>query len=259
VKNNISENQTLWDTKTGIHVESDFYDVAGFLNGDDPLRHIEKGLLPDVEGKRLLHLQCHFGMDTLGWARRGAIATGVDFSGNAIEKAKELNDKAGLDARFVQSDVLDLALGEQFDIVFTSYGVLGWLPDLDRWASVVANHLKPGGKLVIVESHAIMYLFNGQGEFFYPYFGGKDPDTEMSDQTYTDGPKHASLPEHFWIHTQEEILQAIISAGLAIEHIKAWPYFPYPVNGLEKIGEEQYVYPNLRKRIPYCFSLMATK
>ena len=255
----ISENQQLWDTKTGIHVDSEFYDVAGFLKGENPLRHIELGLLPDVAGKSLLHLQCHFGLDTLGWARKGAKVTGVDFSQKAIEKARELNQQAGLDARFVQNDVLELDLGEQFDIVFTSYGVLGWLPDLDRWAAVVKKHLKSGGKLVLIEAHSIMYLFNGQGELFYPYFGADEPDTEMSEQTYTDGPRHEALPEHFWIHTQEEILQAIIAAGLSIQHIKAWPYFPYPVNGLEKIGEEQYVYPNLRQRIPYVFSLIGER
>lgn len=255
----LQENQNLWDTKTDIHVASKFYDVPGFLAGADPLKHIEKSLLPDVEGKSLLHLQCHFGLDTMGWQRKGAQATGVDFSSKAIEQAKQLSQQANLGTRFVQSDVLELDLSEQFDIVFTSYGVLGWLPDLDRWAAIVRKHLKPGGTLCLIESHSVMYLFNDKGEFTYPYFGGKGPDTELSSNTYTDGPAHEALPEHFWIHTQEEIIQAILNAGLAIHHIQAYPYFPYPAFTMEEVGPEQYVFPSLKGRIPYTYSIMATK
>ncbi|MFK7973128.1 MAG: class I SAM-dependent methyltransferase [Bacteroidia bacterium] len=258
-KEYIAENQALWDTKTDIHVASQFYDVEGFLAGQNSLRHIELGLLPDVAGKSILHLQCHFGLDTMSWNRLGAKATGVDFSPNAIEQAKSINKQAGLDARFVQSDVLELDLDEQFDIVFTSYGVLGWLPDLKRWSEVVNKHLKPGGTLCIVESHSVMYLFNEKGEFFYPYFGGKGPDTEMTSQTYTDGPKHESLPENFWIHTQEEIIQTVIDAGLSLNYIKAYPYFPYPAFNMEKVGEEQHVFNSQQGRIPYTYSILATK
>ena len=124
-------NRELWDAWTKIHVASEFYDVASFRNGERPIRiaDYEREEVGSVEGKTLLHLQCHFGLDTLSWARLGATVTGVDFSGEAIDAARTLAGEVGIAATFIQSDVYRLAevLDEQFDIVYTSGGVLGTL------------------------------------------------------------------------------------------------------------------------------------
>jgi SAM-dependent methyltransferase len=118
--------------------------------------------LGDVAGKDLLHLQCHFGLDTLGWARLGAWVTGADFSERAIAQARALAAETGLDATFIVSDVADLpaALEGDFDLVFTSFGVLGWLPDVPRWADVVAHFVRPGGRFYIAEAHPFAQVFD---------------------------------------------------------------------------------------------------
>ena len=151
-------NRRNWNERTPVHAASDFYDVEGFKAGRITLRDLERREVGEVSGKTLLHLQCHFGLDTMSWARLGAKPTGVDFSDAAIDLARSLNDELGLGVRFIHSNIYDLpgVLDEQFDIVFTSYGVLCWLPDLDDWARVASNHLKPGGVFYIAEFHPLM-------------------------------------------------------------------------------------------------------
>src|SRR5258705_4385664 len=165
-------NKDLWNQRTVVHKDSFFYNLAGFKAGENVLTPIELNELADVKGKKMLHLQCHFGMDSLNWARLGADVTGVDLSDEAIKEAKQLNDELGLNAKFICCNVYDLhpknaessktplleatdpAIGrekvgnlvrEAFDIVFTSYGTIGWLPDLDKWAEIITYYLKPGG------------------------------------------------------------------------------------------------------------------
>jgi len=149
----LKTNKDAWNNRTNIHLKSEFYDVTSFKAGKCSLNPIELTQLGNVKGKSLLHLQCHFGQDSLSWARSGAKVTGVDLSSTAIEKAKELNDALQLDATFIESDVY--AFGEEneqlFDVVYTSYGVLCWLPDLDRWAQTIYNALKIGGDFHLVE------------------------------------------------------------------------------------------------------------
>ena len=137
-------NRSAWDQRAQVHFGSKFYNVAGFLAGETSLREIERAELTDVAGKRLLHLQCHFGLDTLSWARQGAVCTGVDISSVAIQKARELAAQTRLNTEFVCSDVygFERTHSEPYDIVFTSYGAICWLPDLTRWAQVVANMSK---------------------------------------------------------------------------------------------------------------------
>jgi 2-polyprenyl-3-methyl-5-hydroxy-6-metoxy-1,4-benzoquinol methylase len=143
----LAANKALWNEWTAIHETSSFYNLEGFKAGGSRLRDYEVDEVGDVTGKSLLHLQCHFGIDTLSWARLGARVTGADFSERAIELARSLAAELGLDATFVRSDLYDLSsvLDGQFDVVYTSRGVLGWLPDLERWAEVVAHFLRPGG------------------------------------------------------------------------------------------------------------------
>jgi len=140
-------NKDTWDKKVSIHTKSEFYDVEGFVNGKTSLNKYELEELGNVNGKSLLHLQCHFGQDTLSWSRLGATCTGIDLSSEGIKQAKLLNDKLGLNATFIESNLYDVpknVIGK-FDIVFASYGVIGWLPDLKTWGEIIASKLKTGG------------------------------------------------------------------------------------------------------------------
>src|SRR5262249_14316808 len=175
-------NLARWNEITAIHAQSAFYNVEGFKRGQSSLRSIEVDELGDVAGKTLLHLQCHFGLDTLSWARRGAHVTGVDFSEPAIAQAQALARQNNLHPRLLRADVLDLAgrLSGPFDIVFTSYGVLCWLPDLRRWAEVIAHFLKPGGTFYMVETHPFATVLGEKKDtkeltIAYPYFHEPEP------------------------------------------------------------------------------------
>lgn len=172
--NYISANKTAWNTKTEHHINSEFYDMPGFLNGNNSLKEIELNILGNVKGKSILHLQCHFGQDSLSLARMGAKVTGIDFSDKAIEKARELNSQLNLDAQFICCDIYDLPnqLNKQFDIVFTSYGTIGCkLPDLDRWAEVVSQFLKPNGQFVMADFHPVVWMMDNEFQKIqYNYF-----------------------------------------------------------------------------------------
>ena len=172
-KNYFDSNKELWNKKTAIHKNSDFYDLKGFMNGNNTLKDIELKELGNVKGKNILHLQCHFGLDTLSWARLGADVTGIDFSDEAISTAKQINKEAKLDAEFICSNVYDLKakLNKKYDIVFTSYGVIGWLPDLNRWADIINYFLNPGGVFYMVEFHPVLWMMDDDfKQIKYSYF-----------------------------------------------------------------------------------------
>ncbi|MGH2556308.1 MAG: class I SAM-dependent methyltransferase, partial [Actinomycetota bacterium] len=178
----LDANRALWNEWAPIHERSAFYDVPAFKRGESRLKDFEIEEVGDVSGKSLLHVQCHFGLDTLSWARLGAKVTGVDFSERSIEQARALAEEIGLDATFLLSNVYDLpeVLEGQFDIVYTSRGVLGWLPDVPRWAAVVARFVKPGGFLYINEMHPFLYVFDDSKEATqprvkFPYFPRSEP------------------------------------------------------------------------------------
>ena len=216
-------NREGWNKRAEAHFHSKFYDVEGFLDGQSSLREIELRELQDVAGRRLLHLQCHFGLDTLSWARLGARVTGVDISETAINKAKELSVETGLDARFVCTDVYSYRREEPepFDIVFTSYGAICWLPDLDRWASLVASNLAAGGRFYMAEFHPIIDLLSG-----YAYFGSDEPDVE-EEGTYTDGGEAVKAKLATWAHPFGRVLNALVGAGLTIERVNEYAFSPY--------------------------------
>ncbi|MFW9973572.1 MAG: class I SAM-dependent methyltransferase, partial [Candidatus Odinarchaeota archaeon] len=129
-------NLKRWNELVELNAKSRLYDLEGFKSGNSSLLRIELEELGNVMGKSLLHLQCHFGMDTLSWARLGAYVTGVDFSDKAINLARDLSKELNIPARFIQANLYDIPniLHEQFDIVFTSYGTICWLPNLAKWA-----------------------------------------------------------------------------------------------------------------------------
>ena len=216
-------NRVGWDRRAAAHFDSKFYDLPGFLAGKTSLREIELAELRDVSGQSLLHLQCHFGMDTLSWARKGAICTGVDISPVAIHKAQELAQELSLEAEFVCTDVYSfqrpgLAL---YDIVFTSYGTICWLPDLTRWAEVVASNLAVGGRFYIAEFHPIYDLLAG-----YSYFTQAHPDVD-EEGTYTENGADAITKLATWAHPMSNVINALIAAGIQIERVSEFPFSPY--------------------------------
>jgi len=258
----IKINQNLWDKKTDIHVESEFYNVDEFIKGKDSLNSIELALLGDFKGKKVLHLQCHFGMDTISLARYGAEATGVDLSQNAIDKANELADEMKVSARFIQSDIYNLPniLDETFDIVYTSYGTIGWLPDMTKWAAVISNFLKPKGKFVFVEFHPVIWMFSydfKKVEFNYLNSG---PIVEELEGTYTDGDANIKEKSVSWNHGICEVQDALIKKGLSLTNLKEYDYSPY--NCFENTVEMQpgkFQIKGLENKLPMVYSIVAIK
>ncbi|MBD3868589.1 MAG: methyltransferase domain-containing protein [Acidobacteria bacterium] len=227
-------NRTMWDARVPAHKKSEFYDVESFKGGAPALKPLELKELGDVKGKSLLHLQCHFGQDSLDWARRGAKVTGIDFSPRAIDTAKSLAQEMNLPATFVESDIDSLPdnLGGSFDIVFTSYGVVMWLPDIRRWGEVVAHFLKPGGTFYIVEFHPTSWIFDEESEILkvkYPYFNDGEPLALPSTGSYADPDgSTGTFTEYSWCHSLADVLNALINAGLKLEYVHEFPYTSYP-------------------------------
>ncbi len=259
MKQYFETNKALWNAKTPHHIASDFYDMDAFLNGESSLREIELELLPDVKGKSLLHLQCHFGQDTLSWAKKGAEVTGIDISDTALKEARSLNDKLGLNAKFVESNVLELDknLEGKFDIVFTSYGVIGWLPDLDEWARIVKHFLKPGGTFVIVEFHPTIWLADWQKkELLYNYFN-QGADYEVETGTYANRDADIELGEYTWSHSLEETFSGLLKQGLTLKSFKEYDFSPYNCfSGMESVGEKRWRFKDVNLSLPYVFSMV---
>jgi SAM-dependent methyltransferase len=230
-------NQQVWNQWADLHVrsESSTYHIEEFRAGRTALKPVELAELRDVRGKSLLHLQCHFGLDTLSWAREGAIVTGVDFSPVAIEHARSLAAELGIPARFIESDVFDLAskLDEQFDIVFTSYGALCWLKDIDEWGRVVARHLRPGGTFYIVEFHPILNVFENTPDqtgltIEYSYFYEDEPFAwPVEGGSYAAKSETMTGITYEWSHPLSDVVMALLKAGLAIENVQEYPYCIY--------------------------------
>ena len=256
-------NRKLWEEITPVHIRS--YGVDQFLAGKQwlPQRILEEvGIVKD---RSLLHLQCHFGLDSLAWARNGAIVTGVDFSPTSIETARALSKQANLSAEFICSDIYDLPrnLDGQFDIVFTSIGVLCWLKDLDEWARIIAHFLKPGGIFYIMDGHPLLYTFDDDGnwQFEVPYFHRDSPyiwdgdDTDYMDPGYT-----VQSPSYEWQWTVSDIINAVINAGLRLEFFNEFGALEDPVYP-EMVKQEDglYTFPGMPVELPILFSLRARK
>lgn len=224
-------NRHGWNLRTEVHKTSTFYDVESWKAGKTSLTPIElHDLGNEVAGRSLLHLQCHFGQDTLSWARLGASeVVGCDLSDKAIEYARELTAELALPARFVCCNVYDLPqhLEGQFDIVFTSYGTIGWLPDLERWAAVVRHFLRPSGTFYIADFHPVVWMFDDRMERLqYPYLGGEVIETEQVG-TYADRYAGIEYKEYGWNHSLSEVINSLIGQGLQIEHLNEYDYSPF--------------------------------
>jgi 2-polyprenyl-3-methyl-5-hydroxy-6-metoxy-1,4-benzoquinol methylase len=255
-------NKTSWNSKVQTHVDSDFYDVKSFLEGKSSLTEIDLELLGTIEGKKILHLQCHFGMDTISLSRLGAYSTGIDFSEEAILKAQELANQTGSNSKFLVSDVYSLpeVLEEKYDMVYTSFGVVGWLPDLKKWAEVIHHFLKPGGELVFAEFHPVIWMFDDDfEEVKYSYFK-EEPIVEICEGTYAN--PDAPIVNHTmtWNHAITEIVESLIGAGLEIIKFKEYNYSPYPCfRHIEEFEEGKWRIEKFGNKIPMVYALKAKK
>jgi SAM-dependent methyltransferase len=265
-----ADNLETWEAWTKIHVDSKFYDVGSFVDGSNPirLRDYELADVGDVSGKTLLHTQCHFGLDTLSWARVGALATGIDFSPSAVAAARALAEQIGdTTTRFVQSDVYSLPanLEGQFDVVYTSRGVLGWLPDISRWASVAAHFVRPGGFLYVAEAHPVSLVFDDEApppelRLRYPYWEHTEPLTFEVKGSYADrGAPTPRLTEHGWDHSLGEIVTAVADAGLRIDFVHEFDFAEWDLGYTVEAEDGKWRIPGPQGCLPLFFTLKATK
>lgn len=254
-----------WNARTAVNAARN--DIAGFKVGKSTLNPIELEELNDVTGKSLLHLQCHFGLDTLSWARLGAHVTGVDFSEDAIALAERLTQETGLVARFICTDIYNLpqVLEDKFDIIYTTGGVLFWLSDLGQWAKIIAHFLKPGGILYLQEEHPFLNVFDDGADVTdlqtrYPYFHTKEPIQIEGLLPYSDPAANQRSVEYVWSFSFSDILNALIAAGLQLDYLHEFSHggnqrFPFMAKG----EDGWWRWSDSTNDIPLTFSLQATK
>lgn len=261
-ENYLEINRQSWNNKTDIHIRSEFYDHENFLNGKNSLNDIEVKLLGNIKGKSILHLQCHFGQDTISLSRYGAEVTGIDLSDKAIEHARKIAKETNAKVDFICCNIYDLPhhLEKQFDIVFTSYGTINWLPDLDKWAKIISRYLKPNGKLVFVEFHPVVWMFDDNFEKMgYSYFNSGaivEPETG----TYADKTADITQDTVMWNHSLSEVINSLIKNNLEIISLDEFDYSPY--NCFNKTFETKpgkFQIKHLGNKIPMLYSIVAKK
>lgn len=260
--NYLEINKDSWNKRTPFHVDSEFYDLKGFLEGKSSLNDIELQLLGDIKGKKILHLQCHFGMDTISLGRLGAEVTGVDFSEAAIEKARELSVKTGIDAKFICCNVYDLPnlLEEKFDIVFSSYGAIVWLPDLDIWAKIISDFLNPAATFIFVEFHPVVWMFDDDfKQIDYSYFN-KGPIHETTSGTYAERNAGINNEFVFWNHSLSDVINNLVKNKLELNSLDEYDYSPYNCfNKSIEADPKKVRIEHLGDKIPMVFAIKATK
>lgn len=262
-------NKRNWDERVAIHRRdrTGFYAIDAWRDGGKGLDGIEAAELGPIAGRSVVHLQCHFGLDTLALARLGATVTGLDFSPAAIEAARALAKETGLPARFVEGNVYDAPrlIEERFDLVFVTWGALCWLPDVAAWAAVVAAMLKPGGQLYLAEGHpGIMPLEEEDGRLVFRHAWRQAPDAPLSFETpttYTGDPDLLTNKETLeWIHPLSAVVGGLLAAGLRLDFLHEhetlpWPAFPMMVETEGRL----YRLPPEHPPLPLSYSLKATK
>ena len=261
-KNYLEINRQSWNNRTDAHLKSEFYDLQNFIQGKSSLNSIELELLGDLSGKSVLHLQCHFGQDSISLARLGAEVTGVDLSDKAIANAKKLTEQTKSNADFICCDIYELPkyLDREFDIVFASYGTIGWLPDLDKWAKVISKFLKPKGQFIFAEFHPVVWMFDDNFQnISYRYFNS-GAIVESENGTYAD--KNADISQEYvmWNHGLSEVLNSLIKNGLSINSFQEYDYSPYDCfDHTLEFEPKKYRIKHLDNKIPMVFSLAASK
>lgn len=263
-------NLANWNNRAELHStdETGSYRIAQVLAGGSCLHALELSEIGDVAGKDIVHLQCHIGLDTLSLGHLGAASvTGLDFSGKAVEAARDFARRAGTEARFVEASVYDApaALGRTYDMAYVTWGTLCWLDDLHAWARAVAGVLRPGGTLYLLDGHPQMLqmeLCDGRLELAYDWRTPRERPLVFDErQTYTGDPRPLTHSRNYeWIHPVVDVVTALIEAGMAIDFLReheilVWQAFP----GMVEAGEDQFMLPPGGPRIPLSFSIGATK
>ena len=255
-------NRESWNARTQFHKDSSFYNLEEFKKGGSSLNAIEVEEMGDVKGRSILHLQCHFGMDTMSWSRLGAKTTGVDFSDEAIQLARNINEELKLDAEFICCNVYDIASSAKgkFDIVFTSYGTIGWLPDLDKWAKIIHDRLQPGGFFYMVDFHPVVWMMDDNLEKLeWSYFNQGVIETEQQG-TYADRNAPIRYKEYGWNHPFSEIINSLVGSGLKIEKLNEYPFSPYPCfKNIEQGADGMWRIKGMGDKFPMLYSLRAGK
>jgi SAM-dependent methyltransferase len=256
-------NRAVWDAWTAHDLTSDHHRAVEIVRaGDSTLRSIERDELGEVAGKSLLHLQCNMGADTLSWARLGAIVTGVDFSHEAISVARRLADDVGLPARFIAAGVYHLpdTLDERFDLVVSTYGTIGFLPDLARWAKVVARYVADGGRFVLVDIHPLPLILqqashaNSDLVVARSYFTDGAPDEERIHDAA------GASPLYTWRHSLGNVVTVLSQAGLRIAALREYPHtFWRQFPALRQDGDGWWRWPDDLPQIPLLYSLLAVR
>lgn len=268
-----AQNRELWDDWASFHLDTEMYRgfVAELRAGGNALLPLERRELGEIAGQRVLHLQCHVGTDTLSLARLGARAVGVDFSAVAIERARGLSADLGIEAEFVQAEIAALPkeFDAAFDLVFTSYGVLNWLRDLDEWAAAIERALSPGGRFYVVDGHPITFCVSddcdattGKLILEYPYLPCREPVRFPDFGSYASRETDAKRGETVeWPHGIAEILAAVTGAGMELEFLREHSEGYYPiVKGIEKCDDGHWRWPaSMGEKFPLTFSLAARK
>ncbi|HUV29813.1 MAG TPA: class I SAM-dependent methyltransferase [Acidobacteriota bacterium] len=252
------KNRAAWNQMVEVHLHHPEYKTAEVAAGGSSLKRIELETMGDVRNKHLLHLMCQFGLDTLSWAREGAVVTGIDISDKSIERANELKRQTGLNAEFIRCDILNLIgrIDRRFDIVFQSYGTHCWISDITRWAQVVGHYLKPGGTFFMIDDHPFKAVF---WESPRDYFR-RDPDRETGAPDYCDRSFRIKGEIVEWQHPISGIVNALIGAGLVIEHLEEYNYSYYREEEGWYSDDGEYWYPpGGPARYPLMFSLKARK
>ena len=266
-----ASNLDNWEDRVPLHEKA--YAISDL---DDP-RHLSTVVRTDlaaltpflangtVSGLDVCHLQCHIGTDTLSLARAGARVTGLDFSPGALESAAKLAERLGLDATWVETDVLDAraAVEGDFDLVYTSIGTITWLPDLDRWAAQVAGLLRDGGLFYIRDGHPALYALDEHADVLqlrYPYFGNGKAQVWDNQSTYAGDGTVAHARTYQWAHTLSGILNSLIGAGLQIVRVDEgrtlpWKFSPRMV---EVPGGFAWPEPE-RDLVPCTYTIIARK
>lgn len=255
-------NRLAWNKRTAVHINSDFYDNPGFTAGKNSLPELDRQLLGDIQNQTVLHLQCHFGQDSISMSRMGAKVCGVDLSDKAIEEARKLADICQTDTTFICCDVYSLTNQHQtqYDIVYTSYGTIGWLPDIQKWAAVIKHFLKPGGKLIFVEFHPVLWMYdNDFKDVEYSYFNSAPiVETEAGSYADTNANIHAEMVT--WNHGMAEVLQALMQEQMQIDYIKEFNYSPYNCfSNMKEIETGKFILNRFDGKVPMVYALMATK
>lgn len=259
LNNEFHQNKVYWDSRVENHIESRFYNMEEFKNGWNSLCKISQQGLGDILSKKILHLQCHFGQDSMSMSRMGADVTGVDFSPKAIQAANLIAQELNLNTQFIESSVYDLPLylDDTFDIIFVSYGAICWLPDLEEWASIIKRYLRPNGRLVLVEFHPVLNMFDFHSkQLGYHYFNVKTY-SEIAEDTYASNTRLQNLVENFWNHSIAETFQSLKKFNIIVDDFNEYPYSPY--NCFQNMIEAKpgWYTIDINLKIPHVFYLSA--